>query len=132
MADQSKTATMPAEHAARPRGRARAAAAATETPGDALKDELRAARAWARSLDPERMEGVAVEIRMLRHVVRDAFVKEHDDTVRQSAETLRRLLRERAIVPELGDGEGAGLEDGLSADLRRVLQRVGMEMGVDV
>ena len=108
------------------------AATATRQSDDDLKDALLAERQWARTLDLESMRGVAVEIRMLRQVVRDAFVNRQDDTVRQSAETLRRLLRERAIVPELADGSSADLEDGLSADLRRVLQRVGMEMGVDI
>ncbi len=90
-------------------------------------------RRWALQLDPEHMQGVSVEIRMLRQSLRDAFVRGNDGAVRQHAEALRRLLRERAVVPEVEDADGpdAGLEDGLSADLRRVLQRVGVDMGID-
>ena len=72
-----------------------------------------------------------MEVRMLRQALRDAFVLNQDAAVRQHSEALRRLLRERAIAPELEDDADGGLEDGLSADLRRVLQRVGLEMGID-
>ena len=97
-----------------------------------LARELFEQRQWAKELDPAQLLGGATEVRLLRQALRDAFVT-GDPSVRQHAEALRRLLRERAVVPEIEDdpdGEG-GLEDGLSADLRRVLQRVGLEMGVD-
>lgn len=93
---------------------------------------LLAQRAWARDLEPDRMTGVGAEVTMLRQTMRDAFLVGDAAAVRQCAEALRRLLRERAIVPEMNDADGEeGLEDGLSADLRRILHRVGLEMGVD-
>lgn len=92
---------------------------------------LKAARRWALDLEPAEMAGVTNEVRMLRQSLRDAFVLGDHATVRQQAEVLRRLLRDRSLVPEIEDREGDRLEDGLSADLRRVLQRVGLEMGVD-
>ncbi len=88
-------------------------------------------RRWALDLEPDHLSGVAAEIRMLRQALRDAFAVGDDAAVRQDAEALRRLLRERALVPEVDDDTVGSLEDGLSADLRRVLQRVGVEMGVD-
>ncbi len=97
---------------------------------EGLVKRLAAQREWAADLDPEQMEGLTTEVRMLRQALRDEFVLGRDDAVRQCAEALRRLLRDRAIVPEMDEDE-QGLEDGLSADLRRVLNRVGMEMGVD-
>ncbi len=92
--------------------------------------ELAGQRRWALGLDPESMQGIEPEVRMLRQALRDAFVLGENSAVRQHAEALRRLLREAALVPEMADEEG-GLEDGLSADLRRILQRVGVEMGAD-
>lgn len=87
-------------------------------------------RTWANQLDPSTMEGVDDEVRILRQVVRDSFVRRDDPTVRQAAETLRRLLRDRASLPALRGEDDE--EAGWSADLRRVLNRVGTEMGIDV
>lgn len=98
---------------------------------EADRRRLFAQRQWATHLDPEQMVGVANEVRMLRQSMRDAFYIGDHLAVRQCAEALRRLLREQAVVPELAGDEEGGLEDGLSADLRRVLQRVGLEMGID-
>ncbi len=115
----------------RPAGQRARRNLASFVPDETLQD-LAARRRWALDLDPERMRGIEAELRMLRQALRDAFVVGDNAAVRQHAEALRRLLRERAIVPELEDGEGEDvLEDGLSADLRRILQRVGVEMGVD-
>lgn len=98
---------------------------------EADRRRLFAQRQWATHLDPAQMVGVANEVRMLRQSMRDAFYIGDHPAVRQCAEALRRLLREQAVVPELAGNEEGGLEDGLSADLRRVLQRVGLEMGID-
>ena len=108
---------------------------ATSTIGDFVEPEtvrhLAEERRWALELEPDHLFGVSAEIRMLRQALRDAFAVGDDAAVRQDAEALRRLLRERALVPEVEDDAEGALEDGLSADLRRVLQRVGVEMGVD-
>lgn len=98
----------------------------------ALREHLRAQRAWAMEIELADAVGVVHEVHMLRQAMRDAFVTHADDTARAHAAELRRLLREQALVPEIGDPTGEhGLEDSLSADLRRVLGRVGLEMGVD-
>lgn len=97
---------------------------------DDLKRRLAAQRQWAVGLDPADLEGVDMELRMLRQVLRDAFATAEDGDVRQLSEALRRLLRERASLPDLR-GE-ADEEDGFTADLRRILNRVGTEMGIDV
>lgn len=97
-----------------------------------LAQELLERRTWVRGLDPAAMVGLKHEVRMLHQSVCDAFLLGNDTGVRQHTEALRRLLREQAVVPEMQDMDGEGtLEDGLSADLRRVLRRVGLEMGID-
>src|SRR5690348_16352706 len=68
-------------------------------------------RRWALDLEPDHLSGVGAEIRMLRQALRDAFAVGDDAAVRQDAEALRRLLRERALVPEVDDDTVGSLED---------------------